>query len=120
MLPCRHNFTLSFIKHTVCSRGSEQVTIHDMLSLTSPHNQINEVNKFLDMNILFFLVDVTNNRRALFSYEVGIFVCDTPTCNRDLGRDDCAHVCTEEQPGKVRKNRVTRGPKDDVVSRQGC
>ena len=57
------------------------------------------------------------NKILCFSYEVGIFVCDTPTCNRDLGRDDCAHVCTEE-PGRVRKSpRVTRSPKDDVVSK---
>ena len=60
------------------------------------------------------------NKILCFSYEVGIFVCDTPTCNRDLGREDCAHVCTEE-PGKVRKNSPRFWePKDDVVSRQGC
>ena len=42
-------------------------------------------------------------------------MCDSSKCNRDLGRDDCAHVCTEEEPGK--SNRVKRSPKEDVVSK---
>ena len=29
-------------------------------------------------------------------YQIDIFACDTPNCNRDLIQKDCAHVCPQE------------------------
>merc|ERR1712012_847013 len=55
------------------------------------------------------------------NYEVGIFVCDTSKCNRDLGRDECAHVCTEEEQGasKVEASPMIlkEEPMEEVVSK---
>jgi len=31
-------------------------------------------------------------------YQIDIFACDTPNCNRDLGATDCAHVCEDDHP----------------------
>jgi len=35
------------------------------------------------------------------SYQVGIYACDTPNCNRDLDQGDCAHVCEENEARKL-------------------
>ena len=28
-------------------------------------------------------------------YQIGIYACDKPNCNKDLDAGDCAHVCDE-------------------------
>ena len=50
-------------------------------------------------------------------YQVGVYVCDTSKCNKDLDVKDCAHVCNErEQPARsMHHHEVLRNPKTAVM-----
>ena len=52
-------------------------------------------------------------------YQVGVYVCDTSKCNKDLDVKDCAHVCNErEQPARSTHHLdVLRNPKTAVMKR---
>ena len=51
-------------------------------------------------------------------YQVGVYVCDTSKCNKDLDVKDCAHVCNErEQPARsAHHHEVSRNPKTAVMN----
>ena len=53
-------------------------------------------------------------------YQVGIFGCDTPNCNKDLDQGDCAHVC-EENEARVKKPKVKQQVLNrDTILRRMC
>ena len=53
-------------------------------------------------------------------YQVGIFGCDTPNCNKDLDQGDCAHVC-EENEARVKKPKVKQQVLNrDTILRRIC